>query len=166
MMGVVKLDMNRVNPDGTLEMTNLFANPSAAQLFNQSSAESITGLKGTELGWSSEEVKGFQVFQRMGTLGIIWEQKHYVESFQLGVPVVFEFCLVNKKKRKRSIQLDVTWGEPDDMVRNFIEISLNVVGGYVDFCMCESYWGVKIYIFMSRHYFEKTIRKVSETSPK
>ena len=46
-----------------------------------------------------------------------------MESYRLGVPVVFEFELKNKKKRKRSVQLDVNWGDPEDVVRNFGEIS-------------------------------------------
>ena len=86
-----------------------------------------------------------------------------MESYRLGVPVVFEFELKNKKKRKRSVQLDVNWGDPEDVVRNFGEISrLNKKGGDVDFSVCESYWRVKIYIFVPRHYVEKTVGKVSE----
>ena len=53
--------LNRVNADGSLDMTNLFANPSAAQLFNRSTAEATTGLKASELGWSIDEVVAFQV---------------------------------------------------------------------------------------------------------
>ena len=54
------------------------------------------------MGWSLDEIRELQ--------------KHYAESLEQSAPVQFEIELKHRKKRKRSIQFEYNFGDPEEQV--------------------------------------------------